>query len=352
LPDIKQPFERLDYLDSSRGIAAIIVLIYHVNEYIFHYILDENAHSWILTSHVGYFLAIFINGTNAVSYFFVLSGFVLAYSFLKSGQQPKLIEFYTKRVFRILPLYVVVILIAIAMNYNKLPDTASVVKELLLLPDVHILVPPGWSLTVELLCSFFIPVLILIIQRRFNWFIALLMMTPFLFGYLNTFITHFMLGVLLADLFCKNKIVHDGKPVHEMSTVKTLSLFVVGFLFYALQPIYRGSNSLVDVTANVLSFFRSDVPALYMISSGIGSAIFLFLILRNQNVKALLQHRLLTFLGRISFGVYLVQWILIYFVLPTIISAAILYRLIELPFIKMGRTAATTVSDRVHRIYL
>ena len=60
---------RITYLDSIRGLSALSVVIYHVIQ----------AHwGWHLWAKI---TCIFINGSDAVSMFFVLSGLVLALQF-------------------------------------------------------------------------------------------------------------------------------------------------------------------------------------------------------------------------------------------------------------------------------
>src|SRR5690349_21599193 len=141
--------DRLEYLDSSRGIAAIIVLIFHTNDFIFYNVLDSSTRDFILTSKLQYFLSTLINGVNAVSYFFVLSGFVLSYSYLKNNVSLSLVSFSVKRIFRIFPLYILIVLLTYVFNYQTIGFN-SLLKELLIFPDIHRLVPPGWSMTVEL----------------------------------------------------------------------------------------------------------------------------------------------------------------------------------------------------------
>ena len=84
-----KPKEHLDYLDSARGIAALMVLFYHFI-------------NWKYDSHtlakVGSIIA---NGSDAVSFFFVLSGFVLSYKYVVLRQPLDIKKFYFNRFFRL-----------------------------------------------------------------------------------------------------------------------------------------------------------------------------------------------------------------------------------------------------------
>ena len=98
---------RLDYLDSIRGLAAFSVLIYH-----FIFSLDT-FHYWD-GSVIQYYLAMIFNGADAVSLFFVLSGLVLSYKYFNSENNKLSLNyssFVIQRIFRIYPAFLVMICI-------------------------------------------------------------------------------------------------------------------------------------------------------------------------------------------------------------------------------------------------
>ena len=67
---------RIEYLDSVRGLAALCTLIGH---WLFTF---EDGRA--LSMQTAHFLNLFINGSDAVSLFFVLSGLVLSYKYFKT----------------------------------------------------------------------------------------------------------------------------------------------------------------------------------------------------------------------------------------------------------------------------
>jgi peptidoglycan/LPS O-acetylase OafA/YrhL len=109
---------RLAYLDSLRGIAAMMVLIYH---YIGWKWGDEKSY---------HFASIVFNGSDAVSFFFVLSGFVLSYKYLQNNQELLLKEYLTKRIFRIFPAYILAVLLMF-FYYHRNDTILMNIKELL-----------------------------------------------------------------------------------------------------------------------------------------------------------------------------------------------------------------------------
>lgn len=119
---------RLGVLDGLRGIAVLLVLWYHVWEI-----------SWVPGPGAPY---IFIPATGyvGVHLFFYLSGFVIAYPFVVAAAAgrpaPSWATFAERRFFKIMPSYVLSIVIAIAIGYaatqgNDAPLGVAVLSHLL-----------------------------------------------------------------------------------------------------------------------------------------------------------------------------------------------------------------------------
>ncbi len=140
---------RLLTLDAMRGIAAILVMLYHLNA--------AGAH-------------VFKSGYLAVDFFFVLSGFVLARTYdarLAAGLPFR--EFAALRVIRLYPLIFFGLLIGVARFGGQIvihhpdrmtvPDlVVSAIFEMLLLPSptsnfIAPLNAPAWSLSFEMAAS-------------------------------------------------------------------------------------------------------------------------------------------------------------------------------------------------------
>lgn len=96
--------KRFQVLDGFRGICALSVAVYHVH-------ISQSFGEW----------AFFRNAHYLVSFFFVLSGFVMVHTYrqrLATTDQFK--QFFITRTFRLYPLHVVVLLFAIALEVVKL----------------------------------------------------------------------------------------------------------------------------------------------------------------------------------------------------------------------------------------
>jgi peptidoglycan/LPS O-acetylase OafA/YrhL len=112
---------RLDYLDSIRGFAALVVVLGHCwlatapASLSSHGSLSTTVASSV-TGVLFYGLAKFFeSGRTAVMIFFVLSGFVLTCSLM--ARPMPYVSYAVKRVFRIYPAFLIVILASYCLHY-------------------------------------------------------------------------------------------------------------------------------------------------------------------------------------------------------------------------------------------
>ena len=157
----KSIYQRINHFDGLNGlrfIAAFLVVMHH---------------SETIRRKYGFLnledFSLFRNGFNAVSFFFVLSGFLITYLLLKEHNQTSSIsikKFYVRRILRIWPLYFLLVIIGtiivpflihtIGYNY-QIPYTFSQVwfYFLLFMPFMvnalfgHHIIEPLWSIGVE-----------------------------------------------------------------------------------------------------------------------------------------------------------------------------------------------------------
>lgn len=96
--------KRFQVLDGFRGICALSVAVYHVH-------VPQSFGEW----------AFFRNAHYLVSFFFVLSGFVMAHTYgQRLGTKGQFRQFFIIRTFRLYPLHVFVLFFAIALEIVKL----------------------------------------------------------------------------------------------------------------------------------------------------------------------------------------------------------------------------------------
>ncbi len=169
-PDSKSHYQILDGL---RGVASVLVIIFHVLE---------------TFTGGNKFIQIINHGYLAVDFFFLLSGFVVAYAYDDRWGKLTQWEFYKRRLVRLQPMVVMGSLVGAALFYfqagSAFPDIAEtpVWKMLLIMligctlipvplsmdirgwQEMHPLNGPAWSLFFEYIANILYAVLV----RRFS----------------------------------------------------------------------------------------------------------------------------------------------------------------------------------------
>jgi Predicted acyltransferases len=100
--DIKSSKPHYEILDGLRGVAALLVVLFHVFE---------------VHSHGDHTKQIINHGYLAVDFFFLLSGFVLAYAYDDRWEKMSLKDFFKRRIIRLQPMIIVGTIIGAALFY-------------------------------------------------------------------------------------------------------------------------------------------------------------------------------------------------------------------------------------------
>jgi peptidoglycan/LPS O-acetylase OafA/YrhL len=374
---------RLDQLDSIRGIASVMVLVAHVwgmNADAFRSSHHQLGHAiGSLSDLLLYVLSRFEEaGRSAVILFFVLSGFVLAYS-LKSNPIPYG-GYVVKRIFRIYPAFFIAILVSFLLHSligiqhvsdsewaRTGVDTADTSLPILLktlsmwgTTGTHGLDGVDWSLVHEMRVSLIFPLLLLIVTR-YRW---LAVAGFFVLSVISTEATFLHRGLVLTGF-------------QESTMPKTLvdtSYFIVFFAAGACLALDRdrvaqiatGLPKLIKAAlfaGAAFTFLKTDANlhtaagCVLDYLRGIGSLTVIGLSLGAGSFQRVLQHRGPVWLGRISYSLYLAHLPIIYladqfaFDWPMIVkgplvitlsigAAYVLAELIEFPSMKFGKRFA------------
>lgn len=141
------PHKKLNLLQVYRGIAAVLVVMFHLNE------MSAERLNQVT------FFNLFQAGWSGVDYFFVLSGFIMVYVHRSAiGKKDQLKSFLVKRGVRIYPIYWIITLTVLCFFLvipgfanNKDLSLGQLIVSLLLIPqkDKPIL-DVGWTLTYEI----------------------------------------------------------------------------------------------------------------------------------------------------------------------------------------------------------
>jgi peptidoglycan/LPS O-acetylase OafA/YrhL len=143
-----RPAQKITTVEACRGLAAMLVVLYHASGGAFEHYFGYRPTSWFQFGRAG------------VDFFFVLSGFIILHvHFADIGRPDRWTHFAWRRVMRIYPVYWIVTLIVLiaalaipAMAAWAQMEPAALVKSFLLWPQAHEpLVTVAWTLEHEML---------------------------------------------------------------------------------------------------------------------------------------------------------------------------------------------------------
>lgn len=324
--------QRVVGLDGLRGIAALVVVV-------FHYTMGYGT----FAPAPGFFsmtpLHLFWDGSAAVSLFFVLSGFVLSYGYLGAGDERQFHvgRFYLSRALRLLMPYVGAFLIsAVCVHYlfshratdpvgrvpmffiewikaASLPVSDLLLDGVLHRPDiVYSVVPQAWTLSVELYLSLLFPLLMLLIRRAEPLFVAIILLLPvhhYFLGYnpyplLTVGIVHFMLGMMLA----RNRERLADIPLLRSAWGRA-SFFILGVVCLSARHVINAP----------LKVFNPFGMTLWDVSA-FGSFIVVWAALISAPFQRLLCLPWMQWLGRVSYSLYLIHMLVLYLLVPRLLE--------------------------------
>jgi peptidoglycan/LPS O-acetylase OafA/YrhL len=275
-------------LTSVRGLAALWVVGHHMS---------------FELGYVGYPFAsaFFSPGDAAVDIFFVLSGFVMT-AVYRDLTRDGLADFFTRRVFRIYPLHLTVLLALVALalwqgwTYGAPPFGAWSA-----LPLVAILVQPifihgptwnvvSWSLSVEMVCYLLFPLGLVLVRRMELVGIALIVLVlavmewhtwsslPWGWPPFKRGIAGFALGMLVQQATAQ-------LPRFSRRVASVIELAGLLGMIFVLRWVFHGIKDVPICAAVLILGLASE--------TGI--------------VARVLRQRVFVGLGRLSFSIYLLH---------------------------------------------
>lgn len=290
---------RINYLDSLRGIAALMVVIYHANCW-----LDFTKDKFIQSTTPSHILNIFFSGNTAVALFFVLSGFVLSLKYVnKSTDKSRdesikfhLGEFLIKRIFRLYPAFWAVLVIVYVIFGGK-PLTFLQESTLLFnqYETIH-LVPIDWTLIIEAKMSILMPIFIIICYfgYRYVLFFAFILLVFFDIG---NYVVHFIIGIAIALNF--NLLTAENW--------QNSKLYPYRYLIYGLIFLLLSADQIYFIIINHTDLHKSNTNIGFL-AKGIASGMVIILVICSPKIQIFLENKILIFLGKISYGIYIGHW--------------------------------------------
>ncbi len=295
----------LPSLDGLRGVAALVVVLTHS-------LSGVQSGSDLLIALTASPLIPLINSKIAVQVFFVLSGFVLTGSLLRNPSLRAVPQFYVRRIFRIHPPYVVALLIAWMVSFQYLPARNELSNFGDILFNVHLpfdeligyltfpsqaanQLPVGWTLKIEMIFSFLMPVMLWFALRTHVALLIAVFIIPFFIGPWGHPILKFGLdfsfgiGLFLYGTACTATFRRIG----NLGT----GVWVIAMLVIANLPLYLDWPWLIDGGSRGSIFLQS-----------VGSAGLVAAAAYAPPISRLVTGRRCVFVGMISYSIYLLHW--------------------------------------------
>lgn len=332
-------------LDGLRAIAACGVMISHALKELGRFAGHAPHHSLEL-------------GRQGVTMFFTLSGFLITYLLLEEREREGRIDlgaFYMRRVLRIWPLYFVVLAIAMAIHH----ETTGLALFVLFLSNVAFVtgryVPdtaPLWSIGIEEQFYALWPLVVARVRRLVPLLVVVVVALPVARG-----VVHYALGQ-------GRHLANDLLGTFGYDAMATGALFAIAVrngnarLLRVARTVWPHVAFVVVVAllaVNQLGWLHVMLPPVVAVTTG------LFIVAQVASPRPLLdlETPVLRFVGRVSFGVYVYHMLVIALlahvlagrVVPapvvvalvcvgTIGVAAISYRVLERPFLRLKRRFA------------
>lgn len=316
-------------LDGLRFIAASMVVFPHI----------EQIKS-LLGLDYSYSIYPYECGKLGVILFFVLSGYLITYLLLvekRVSGDISIKKFYIRRILRIWPLYYLIVILGIfvfphidILDYggytiNNL-STKNKIIYLLFLPNIAIYIPyiaQTWSVGVEEQFYLIWPWLIKYINNKYSLFVSIIL------GYLLLYY-----GFALLDY-------HIFKILSNIIIWLRIDSMAIGAIFALI--LYKKEKILIILYSNYLQFL------IYLLISGlliskivipfvhfqIFAILFGIVILNlSSNEKTIIQinGKVINYLGRISYGLYIYHPVVITLVLIFLNSFGLNYTVIQYCF--------------------
>nr|CAA6800867.1 MAG: Peptidoglycan/LPS O-acetylase OafA/YrhL, contains acyltransferase and SGNH-hydrolase domains [uncultured Thiotrichaceae bacterium] len=305
---------RLDQLTFTRYLAALTVVFFHFGQEAF-----PATNTWLHP--------VITAGPIAVSYFFVLSGFIMAVAYYAPAKNNPDTSFdkwkyWVARFARIYPVYLIALLLMIGANLKT--DGSDPFTVLLSLSTLQAWVPgyamtlnsPGWSISVEMFFYICFPMLMLLINKDK----LKLLLTAGIILWISTQ----LLQIYLHNLgsYTPGTPLHEFIFYHPLMHINTFVIGLVTGVYFCngkMDSLNNRWNGLAAFTVTVIIIlalayeykFKATFGFSIVYNNGLITPLFLALVVllaTNRGVtQKILSWPILLLLGEASYSLYILQ---------------------------------------------
>jgi len=300
---IRKKNASIDGLQYLRGIAALMVVFFHSRSYF------SDVPSWTGI------------GARGVDLFFVISGFIMAYSTQHLGADMAAVKaslvFLAKRVIRVVPLYWIAVLWTSAPYWiawltatgslgdlyaNFSPELTSFLKDMAFIPHLSVdedeqgeifpIVIQGWTLNYEMF-FYFIFGLSLLLRKQRLVAVSLLIVILVVIGKLHKFtdvtglfytssiLIEFVFGIMLFHVYTKTHqvtfdrvtlvvlgvigflLLNSGSNVNDKFVLAVAATIIAWVFIHAFRGVHIGSLKLLGDASYSIYLFH---PAAFLLA--------------------------------------------------------------------------------------
>lgn len=316
---------KINSLTSLRFFALFLVILLHITP-LFH------KTDWLLNNFALH---------QGVSFFFILSGFVLAMNYDNFKTKKEVINFYLKRLIRLYPVYIFCLFIMIVAFPRYMPGEHKILITLSQLFMIQAWIPlksfyssyNAASWTVSTLFFLYLIFPFIIQNWKKTWYLKLLLfaMLPFLLIFLSNKLQLTYPGPDTGYTNLKELNVESLNYINPLDRIFEFFLGILGFkIFIFLKQKFKKTNFLVISILEIITLFLvisgfymsrmimtynvfSNATNLYILGSGSAIFLMLFIIIVSFErgfIAKILTWRFFIYLGTISYSMYLFHDIL------------------------------------------
>lgn len=287
---------KLNQLTFTRFFAAITIVVYHFG-------------GSIPPFNEGLLHDFFSRANVFVSFFFILSGFVMIIAYSKSKTNSiDYGNYYVNRVARIYPLYFIALLATTLIKPHHIDFKGFLAEALLIqswIPGYPLrLNYPGWSLSVETFFYLAFPLIFNYVFKRCKLWVSTI-------GLLIVYvIIHYIIYQSLNSDFYKGPHTNSHDLLFYFP-VSNLGEFLLGCLlglwFLKIPAKYFKAYDVVIIGVFLLTLWLIGAGVNFIFISPLFTLIILFLSLNTGFITRLFSKKVFVSLGEISYGVYILQ---------------------------------------------